>query len=679
MGKHPAGFPRIWIWFPTIVLTLLALPAFSLPVTITDADDRPVTITRAPQRVVSLVPAVTEIIAAIGAGEAVKGITCHDADSIAGGNVTTVGGFASPDLEIIASLNPDIIFISDLHPSVKDRWKNSPCPVVCFPISSIADSLEVIDQLGRIFDRQNQAGAVIRGIHEDIDLIAKKTARIPPRERRRVIRLMGDKAVMTPGQGSFQNEMIRAAGGIAHAIDRNGTVIPVSVEQWRAFDPQVIYGCDGDERVAAAFFNLPGWKEVSAVRSGRITYFPCDLTCRAATHTGEFVSWLAASIYTDSFSNPANLVLKEGIMETAGLATATDLPVYVKNARIVRSRLYDFIHKTLVLDFARPTTVLSSLEGWRDNIRTVGNHYLPPPCWPISHQIGWDPFRNHVLNVLGQDQADTSFLYTGADMDHLSARKKTYRDLTVWALVTAGVSSNAMRMSADEGLYYEPGTINIILLANTALSRRAMTRAVITATEAKTAALQDMDIRSSYSGKSCQATGTGTDQVIVIQGAGNQALDNAEGHSRLGQLIAETVYAGVREAVAKQNRLTEKRGVFRRLEERGISLYGLVDLTSCECNRPESAMVAELEKRLLDPAVAGFIELALAVSDDHEKGLLTDLTAFNRLALDICSQVAEKEVTRIRDHITRDDLPVVMATTFNALLTGIYQRQPEQP
>ena len=54
-----------------------------------------------------------------------------------------------------------------------------------------------------------------------------------------------------------------------------------------------------------------------------------------------------------------------------------------------------------------------------------------------------------------------------------------------------------MRMSVDEGPFYEPGTINIVLLTNMKLSPRAMARAIITATEAKTAALQDLDVRSS--------------------------------------------------------------------------------------------------------------------------------------------------------------------------------------
>ena len=92
--------------------------------------------------------------------------------------------------------------------------------------------------------------------------------------------------------------------------------------------------------------------------------------------------------------------------------------------------------------------------------------------------------------------------------------------MIVYALVTAGVESNAVRMSVDEGRFYEPGTINVIIMTNMKLSSRARTRAIISATEAKTAAMEDLDVRSSVSPQRNQATGTGTDEVLVVEGRG---------------------------------------------------------------------------------------------------------------------------------------------------------------
>ena len=667
-------------FFIILFFTIIAPePGACFSDTVLDVNFQPVATDKPFRRAVSLVPTITEIICAFGAQGALKGITYHDTDLAPDNEIAIVGGFSAPSLNAIASLEPDIIFISDMHLAVEERFAGSHTPVLFLETSTLDKSFETIHQLGLLFGKEQQAAGLIENIRAELALIAEKTGRIPGKDKQRVIRLMGGDKVMTPGRNSFQNEMIRAAGGIAHEIERNGAVIPVTVDQWQAFDPQVVYGCHGDEHTAAAFFNRPGWKDVAAVRNGRLYYFPCDLTCRAAAHTGDFVSWLAATIYTEAFSDPENLVLKEEVIQTDDLSPKNDFPPFIRKAGIRRSRIYDFVHKTLVLDFAEPMSVLSTLEGHRDDIRAVGNHYFPPPCWPISHRVGLDAFEAHVFKALDYNSASSAFLFTGADMDNLSVGRASFRDLTVWACVTAGVRSNALRMGADEGFFYEPGTINIIILADRPLSRRAMTRAVITATEAKTAALLDMDVRTCQNHGRYRATGTGTDNIIVVQGAGEQKpLENAGGHSRLGQLIAGAVYDGVREAVKKQNHLTEKRDVFRRLAERDISLYGLVDPAACDCNRPANAVVADLETALLDPACAGFMESALAVSDDYDKGLLTDLTAFNLMALDICSQVAEKEVTQIKDYIGRDDLPAVIKTALNALLTGIYEKHRGQ-
>jgi adenosylcobinamide amidohydrolase len=93
--------------------------------------------------------------------------------------------------------------------------------------------------------------------------------------------------------------------------------------------------------------------------------------------------------------------------------------------------------------------------------------------------------------------------------------------------VTAGVKTNAMRAGLNEAqcveeygkftCYNREGTINIILLTNAKLTAGAMVRTLITITETKVAALQDLDVRSSYNPK-VQATGTGTDNAVIISG-----------------------------------------------------------------------------------------------------------------------------------------------------------------
>jgi iron complex transport system substrate-binding protein len=665
-NKKPALLFLVFVF----AIVLIAAPIFSYPVNFIVAGGNNITINKMPSRVVSLVPSVTEIIFKLGAGDMVKAVTYHDTSSPDAAARKIVGGFFSPSLEAIEATKPDVIFYSRFHKKVKERFGNGRCRLINLETDSIADSYKNIRLLGRIFNRENEAREIIGKIRNELQVISKKVARIPRSKRKRVIRLMGRDPVMTPGDDSFQNELIRAAGGITPALGKKGNIVVITREEWIRFDPQVIYGCGGDRETAGKFFNRPGWKDVDAVKNGRIFYFPCDLTCRASTNTGYFVSWLASRIYTDEFSKEEDQVLEEKVFKSRGLELDLD---YIKEARISYSHIHDFLNKTLIIDFKEPMSLVSTLEGERKGIKSVGNHYSPPPCWGIEHKNGLKGVRERVYRVINKSEETSSFLFTGADMDNLAVKREKFNEMEVFALITAGVKSNSVRMSKDNGRFYEPGTINIILLPNMKLTPRAMTRAIISATEAKAAALQDLDVRSSYSPLVHQATGTGTDNIMVVRGTGIR-IDNAGGHSKMGELIAKAVYRGVQEAVFKQNGLRAERNVFQRLKDRNISLFELVSLDECECSVKRSDLVAELEALLLQPRYASFVTSSLTLSDDYEAGLVDDLGSYELWCKNVAGEIAGKEIKVMLDLIAFDKIPAVERMALNSILNGIYYR-----
>ncbi|MFC5452500.1 adenosylcobinamide amidohydrolase [Paenibacillus aestuarii] len=110
--------------------------------------------------------------------------------------------------------------------------------------------------------------------------------------------------------------------------------------------------------------------------------------------------------------------------------------------------------------------------------------------------------------------------------------------LQVCAYVTVGLGNKA-RAGAElpaHSLY--PGTINIILLIDGQLTDAAMVNAVITATEAKAAALQDLNVHK----EGRVATGTTTDAVLIAATDRGRMHAYAGTATQLGYLIGRTVY-----------------------------------------------------------------------------------------------------------------------------------------
>ena len=211
---------------------------------------------------------------------------------------------------------------------------------------------------------------------------------------------------------------------------------------------------------------------------------------------------------------------------------------------------------TLLISFKQKRRVLSTLEGYLE-VQYVANHYQPKEM-SMHTMKDYDAFAEKFPRLLGLTTENLTFLSTGANMNNLAVSEKFYKDRKVCCLATGGVG-NALRSGVDtadwieqDGQYLSTlGTINIILLTNVTLTDGALARTIITGTEAKTAALQDMDARSSVSPKN-QATGTGTDNMIVISGTDpNNKVRHTGGHTKLGELIGVTTKVAVAETIKK--------------------------------------------------------------------------------------------------------------------------------
>ena len=202
--------------------------------------------------------------------------------------------------------------------------------------------------------------------------------------------------------------------------------------------------------------------------------------------------------------------------------------------------------KTLVFHFREKRKVLSTREGFRE-VKLVAENFCPPEFWDFVHRHPRE-FYGGVFQSLGISEERASFLFTGVDVERGAFKKEGEEVLT---FVTADVM-NAMCAGRDtpSGKRAKaPGTINIFVFTQAELSEAAMARTLITVTEAKVEALRALDIRSAYTPQ-LLATGTGTDNIVVVSGSGPR-VERLRGHSRLSRLIAKAVVEATLEAVRK--------------------------------------------------------------------------------------------------------------------------------
>ena len=205
----------------------------------------------------------------------------------------------------------------------------------------------------------------------------------------------------------------------------------------------------------------------------------------------------------------------------------------------------------------RNTISNSILNGGINNdLKYLFNHHLS--------QETLDYLENHDLKeYLIKHCADLNFdfrfscgLVTLALMKNLSIVTKKHNNLEVTAITTAGVRVNAVR-AGDDSSYWEEngefhaGTINTILLINSKLSQSTLVEAFMTASEAKTVALDSLKIPSQFSNGF--ATGTGTDGLTIASNLdSSNLLTNAGKHSKLGELIAKSIIESIHVAIKKQ-------------------------------------------------------------------------------------------------------------------------------
>lgn len=199
----------------------------------------------------------------------------------------------------------------------------------------------------------------------------------------------------------------------------------------------------------------------------------------------------------------------------------------------------------LLLEFPAEADSISSAVygGGMDRLKRAVNQYVSRD-YECSN-----PVRDmeNKLAEWGYPQEGCAGLMTAVPLEHAAVAEEDTGSAGIFCCVTAA-AGNAARAGVERSVLkaYRPGTINIMLGIDGLLTPSAMVNAVMTATEAKAAALADLGITDPENGLT--ATGTTTDAVVLaVSGSRRYGAEHvyAGTATDLGGAIGRLVYAAV--------------------------------------------------------------------------------------------------------------------------------------
>jgi ABC-type Fe3+-hydroxamate transport system substrate-binding protein len=163
-----------------------------------------------PRRIVSLVPSWTETLFALGAGDAIVGVTefcVHPAEQVV--RVARVGGTKNPDVRAIAELRPDLVIANKEENRARDveRLEAAGLRVFVTYARGVAEAVREMRALGRIVARAGEADAIGVEVESRLAALAKRVAPRP-----RAVALVWRDPLMVVGGDTFASDLLECAG-----------------------------------------------------------------------------------------------------------------------------------------------------------------------------------------------------------------------------------------------------------------------------------------------------------------------------------------------------------------------------------------------------------------------------------------------------------------------------------
>jgi iron complex transport system substrate-binding protein len=258
-----------------------------------------------PARIVSLAPNITEILFALGLGDRVVGVTrfCDYPEAALG--IRRVGGLVDPNIEIIRSLDPDLVIAFRGNPlRVLGRLRDLGLRVFVLDSPHNVDALApLIHKIGLV----TAADGAADGLSESVRARTAGVARLMegPGRKPRVFVILYGRGLWTCGAESYLDDLLRKAGGVnvAGRVPKNWFLY--TRERLVRDKPDaivVLAGSDEDfARAERLILGEPSYRGIPAVAAGRIFRLEEGAASRFGPRLVDVLETLARLLHPERF------------------------------------------------------------------------------------------------------------------------------------------------------------------------------------------------------------------------------------------------------------------------------------------------------------------------------------------------------------------------------------------
>jgi iron complex transport system substrate-binding protein len=186
-----------------------------------------------------------------------------------------IGTAMSPDTEIVKSLDADwILSPSSLQGDLQPKYATIGTKSIFLNLKSVEGMYQSIDDLGELFDREEQAQALIDEYESFMREYKEKNA---DKEKPTVLVLMGlPGSYIVATENSYVGSLVKLAGGINVYQGETDEFLNANTEDMQKCDPDIILRCahampdDVVEMFKEEFETNDIWKHFRAVEEGKV-------------------------------------------------------------------------------------------------------------------------------------------------------------------------------------------------------------------------------------------------------------------------------------------------------------------------------------------------------------------------------------------------------------------------